>query len=708
MGAECGLASTGSNIVIIAGIALLCTALAIAVSRRVFNINLRDITKLLVIAVTIGSILLPIPVHALGSTCESAAPSNPSGTTTPSTPSSPTPRAASVPQPASTSTTTYNYFTNPRAIAGLGDWSAGNGQMLSYRTGSAIWGGGTTTDVATDTSGTLVYYKSDYTAMPAGTYQVSLDFYVSSAGNMGFVTHWFDAQGNIVAGPTIDIKPVTAGVNHIVLTTTTKPAGATDFRLGIVPQGYGAGGTIAATNLGLLDTTDTYFSGATAPTSTASYRWVGTPEKSFSEKVTSPVPSPVITSADLTQALSPTISGTAQPNTTVVVWIDNYGYSASVGSDGKWSITVSKDLLNNTTYPVKVTATDASNRTSMPATQQLVVQTAGVASGQFYTRKGLMYDPSGNVFVPIGANVGTRTVYDFNGNATNDHLGYANGHSDAAQAWGWNMIRLNLLVTDGSPTSFRTLNGYDAFKADVKSIVDEYTAKHIVVMLESHDLFFLNESEQGMNAPHLAQVDQFWKDMAIAYKDNPYVWFNLNNELQLANQQWVDINLHQINIVRSNGARNVIVIDTPSVATDASADNTPGAKYSFDPTMGPVLADAANGNLVMSTHNYGRLTNASDMNTYVGQLRAVGLPLVFGEFGYASDGSSTGNHADSVAAANTVMDNAQAAKVGQLWWNASFGFDKYSLKVSSNAFWADGGAGNNLSPAGTKYWSLTH
>jgi hypothetical protein len=56
---------------------------------------------------------------------------------------------------------------------------------------------------------------------------------------------------------------------------------------------------------------------------------------------------------------------------------------------------------------------------------------------------------------------------------------------------------------------------------------------------------------------------------------------------------------------------------------------------------------------------------------------------------------------------NAVLALAIPKSIGALWWNATHG-DNYSLKASGNAFYADGGAGSNLSRAGQRFWTLSH
>ncbi|MEI2776315.1 MAG: cellulase family glycosylhydrolase [Tetrasphaera sp.] len=61
------------------------------------------------------------------------------------------------------------------------------------------------------------------------------------------------------------------------------------------------------------------------------------------------------------------------------------------------------------------------------------------------------------------------------------------GHAGDAKAWGWNAVRLNFLVSGVIDWSYVAQNGYPDLLRQLDSIVAEYTAKGIVVMLDAHD-----------------------------------------------------------------------------------------------------------------------------------------------------------------------------------------------------------------------------
>lgn len=327
----------------------------------------------------------------------------------------------------------------------------------------------------------------------------------------------------------------------------------------------------------------------------------------------------------------------------------------------------------------------------------------------FATRHGRIYDPSGQPFIPVGANIGARKTFDWNGYAPMDYQGIADNHSDDVLAWGWNAVRLNLLVADNQTWSYIATYGYGAFLDYVDSLVDEYTSKKIVVMLDAHDNPRIGD---GSLYDHImAQMVRFWTDAGIRYKDNPYVWFNLINEPDFLDGEWYDVNDTLARAARQNGAGNIMVVDAPCWGQDiAGSPSFPTAKFAYDPSMAPALA-AVHGNLVLSQHNYGAsqmYTTDQKLTTYIQTVQAAGLPLLFGEYGYTIDGSTTaGSYLRNLEGAQAVFNVSVQNFAGSFWWHSTHG-DKYSLKNSGLSFFADGAPQNNLSPAGTALWSMAH
>lgn len=303
------------------------------------------------------------------------------------------------------------------------------------------------------------------------------------------------------------------------------------------------------------------------------------------------------------------------------------------------------------------------------------------ATGNFYIVGTQIIDPTGHVYFPIGANVGS-CPNNF------DWAGCAAGHSDEALAWGWNTVRLTIYCT--STQTWSRVNATDGDKvllADIDKVVSEYTAKKIVVMVECHDA---NDNP--------AEAATFWTDMANTYKTNPYVWFNYMNEPEWGdNAKWQAEQKEWLARVRATGAENIFVADVMNAGQDVGWAS---ALKIYDPTMGPALA-AGQCNVLFSLHNYGGQSNSSDgimhpewYVKYYQAVHAAGLPLITGEYGMdyrldfvtLSDGSVkvisrdrsnpkkiTGDGFLHSPNGVWATDNyAEANGVGYLLWHATF------------------------------------
>jgi mannan endo-1,4-beta-mannosidase len=314
-------------------------------------------------------------------------------------------------------------------------------------------------------------------------------------------------------------------------------------------------------------------------------------------------------------------------------------------------------------------------------------------TGKFYIVGDKIVDPDGNIYLPIGANVGMHPN-NF------DWAGTALGHSTQAQEWGWNTIRLNVECTTAESYSNVTAAAGDTVLLKyIDQVVQEYTAKHIVVIVECHD---------AQKDP--AQATTFWTDMANKYKDNTYVWFNYANEPDYENQtQWVSDQETWLKTVRSTGAENIFVADTLNAGNDAGWG---GTQKVYTPDVGPAV-EAGQCNVLFSLHNYGGQANSQDYimrpqvyETYWQNVQAAGLAMIVGEFGMdyrlafqtQSDGSvkvvATDGVSDPAKIAGDVYNHvangeyatinyANKYGIGMLAWHATFA-DDYRLATPIN------------------------
>ncbi|OJH35246.1 cellulase family glycosylhydrolase [Cystobacter ferrugineus] len=101
-------------------------------------------------------------------------------------------------------------------------------------------------------------------------------------------------------------------------------------------------------------------------------------------------------------------------------------------------------------------------------------------TGRFYIAGKDSVAPSGNKFYPVGANL---DGWDFFQRDTEKQV-------DAAVKWGWNTIRINGALLAHPEFNTKGLVSGELSKPNfdkIDRIVQAYTAKEIVVMIEFHD-----------------------------------------------------------------------------------------------------------------------------------------------------------------------------------------------------------------------------
>lgn len=313
---------------------------------------------------------------------------------------------------------------------------------------------------------------------------------------------------------------------------------------------------------------------------------------------------------------------------------------------------------------------------------------------------GFLYAPDGTLFTPLGANVGTTASFDWKGDAQ--------GHSAAATAWGWNTVRLNLMVTGAQSWSYVAQRSQQELLALVTRIVEEYTAAGIVVVLDAHD----NPRAKGLDeAEVLAGMVAWWQAAATAFKDNPRVWHGLINEPAYTNDDWVRVLDSLAGTVRGTGNNAPILLGASCWGQDVgySAPNFTDARFAYEPTMAPVLSQRY-GNVILEQHNYGAFGLYSTpelFGAYVEKVRDAGLTPLIGEFGYTvSKDKSPNVYQSNYDAAQAVFEIAGPRSVGALWWHATHG-DNYSVTADGSAFW-NSPDGTGLSDGGARLWQLGH
>jgi hypothetical protein len=288
-------------------------------------------------------------------------------------------------------------------------------------------------------------------------------------------------------------------------------------------------------------------------------------------------------------------------------------------------------------------------------------------------------DPDGKVFIPVGAN------------ASGPHFPFGGpliGNSAIAQNdWKWNTLRVNTCAPGGCENG----GGYDnSDDNDLTGIINEYTAKHIVIMIDWQQPN--PGTDMGTQSDKLAAAISFWKTTAAQYKDNPYVWFNLNNEPSGSISNWVSGEGQIAAAVRAIAPNNIIVIDGSGDGQDAQSWDC----NAVNPANSAIISggqqlESQYTNVVFSLHVYGWWGGNGDgnctpaqldarMGGFIDQVHQKNLPLVIGEVGAEETvGEEQSFELGTTDAAHSAYREAPTKGVGLLWWHSAKWGNNYPL-----------------------------
>lgn len=312
--------------------------------------------------------------------------------------------------------------------------------------------------------------------------------------------------------------------------------------------------------------------------------------------------------------------------------------------------------------------------------------------------------PGGTTFVPTGMNLlGPNAFFNPDGVTT--------GNAEVlADAWGINTVRINMCLPEGCPYTGVQNDRND----DLDAIVEEYTGEGLVVMLALH------QTEPG-TWPDDATLDamaEHWRDLALRYGDDPFVWFNLVNEPgsdKPASPRWAEVSTRLLRTVRDAGAENIVVLDGTSWGQEAGVDSTEPVDTANSAilTYGPAIA-AADDSVVFSFHVYDQWAGAGlddagreeRMTDFVDRVHEAGLPLLMGEVGSPAGADGDGRS----RATRSAYRVAAARDVGILAWHGQ-GIDGFQLvsvddEQSSPSAIDDWSDPTNLSWHGRLLWDI--
>lgn len=150
-----------------------------------------------------------------------------------------------------------------------------------------------------------------------------------------------------------------------------------------------------------------------------------------------------------------------------------------------------------------------------------------------------------------------------------------------------------------------------------------------------------------------------WKDVLADPRYRAHLVLNIANEWGQSSrlQDWQDRQVDAIRQIRAAGLAMPLMIDAPDCG------QTPGAFSAA--TAARLLAADPYTNLVFSVHAYWRFQTAALIQAAVDQVRATGVPMVWGEFGQLAFQAASGNATDHRA----LMRDANRRAVGYLAWS---------------------------------------
>ena len=379
--------------------------------------------------------------------------------------------------------------------------------------------------------------------------------------------------------------------------------------------------------------------------------------------------------------------------------------------------------------------------------------------GNFRVEGTRIYDPQGEPFLPVGGNMnGYRWGWV---NATLDER-----HLDAMQAWGFNTIRLNCYIKGYNRNQrfweHGDFKGTYTLNNDMHAIIEAYTSRGIVVIIEAHDwtgtgIDVIDEglynhegrrlgdnsgetlerpfTDFGGRAEYESQYDilvDFFSHFAEKYKDNPYVWFNPMNEpgtvvdnyrdtegnkIRRVPDHWVETHGRFIEDMRALGFENIIVVN--GIATGQDHGRWWGDSDKLRPESSAILSrgqDVLNfggerqENVAFSVHVYHQMgydtPDGQDdlLLQYVEAVQEQNLALMIGEAGWY------GNRPDAppAVAYRRIFENRLVPErnVGLLIWHLQPGDGMALVEQGTFSRIDDAQNPTNLTWMGEPMWQL--
>lgn len=283
-----------------------------------------------------------------------------------------------------------------------------------------------------------------------------------------------------------------------------------------------------------------------------------------------------------------------------------------------------------------------------------------------------IYDPNGDEFIVKGTN-----MFAWEETSRVDSI---------VADWGFNAIRVPNFLLGGYDQPHPAMDAY----AINRQIVHAFTQHphKTVVMFDAHDRIGRYYEGGDFN-----QLKTYWREMAQLFKDNPYVWFNLHNEpgKKEANpDQWIAYHRELIQVIRDEGAENIIVVDGEAWGQDFHSQTILN--------HGQQVLDGHN-NILFAIHVYDQWTQAS-IGDYFAQLHQQNIPVMVGEYG------SVNGDRPTLEASVQMMTAAQEREIGRMVWVFSANdANDLTTQRGGHGYHFDGSNPETLTDLGQLVWS---
>ncbi len=302
-----------------------------------------------------------------------------------------------------------------------------------------------------------------------------------------------------------------------------------------------------------------------------------------------------------------------------------------------------------------------------------------VFSQGYHISGNQIVDNTGNACVFKGTNVnGSNWVWD--GSTKND--------SDLiSNVWNFNLIRVNCLL----------YGNHYSDNNDLDKIVRVFTRRNVAVMLEVHDFTGAEPTES-----QLVDLKQWWVEKAKKYKDNSWVWFNIENEPVDSwinggvglTTRWRDVHEQCIGAIRETGAENICICDDNGWGAGGWKSSTSGTL-----TYGKYLASKYS-NVAFGVHVYDDNQTSTKLIDWFNKILDAGLCPIVGEFGIQG-GSDVKLPNTPTNVFKALYSSDRLKNIARIGWHWRSG-DANDYTTTGN------GAGNTINKIdGTKPTNLT-